>query len=84
MSEAPRNYIAVTKTQVLEVKDLGQKVHEARVADSRSLLSICRESGISPNHWYRIERGQINTLPIETLQKIESVLGVDFGITFDD
>jgi hypothetical protein len=34
-------------------------------------------------NWYRIEAEE-QTLPEETLQKIEEVLGVDFGVVFDD
>ncbi|ABW32246.1 conserved hypothetical protein (plasmid) [Acaryochloris marina MBIC11017] len=38
---------------------------------------------MSATNWYRIE-SEKQLLPEETLRKIESVLGVDFGIKFDE
>nr|WP_237741490.1 helix-turn-helix transcriptional regulator [Anabaena sp. PCC 7108] len=54
-----------------------------RESDPRSLKAICEAAGISQMNWYRIEKEQ-QSLPEETLRKIEEVLGVDFGVSFDD
>jgi hypothetical protein len=33
-------------------------------------------------NWYRIEAEETKALPIETLRRIEDVLGMDFGVQF--
>ena len=75
----------VSKVDVVEVPGLEGQIKAARKADKRSLLEICRqlkESGqsMTPANWYKIESGETKTLPLETLRKIEEVLGVDFGV----
>ncbi|BDA74346.1 hypothetical protein CAL7716_085120 [Calothrix sp. PCC 7716] len=71
----------VTKTVSIEAPGLGAKIKAAREADPRSLKAICEIAGMSQMNWYRIE-DEKQTLPVETLRKIEEVLGVDFGISF--
>ena len=39
---------------------------------------------MTPMNWYKIEAEETKGLPIETLRKIEELLGVDFGVKFDD
>ena len=73
----------VTKTLTLDAPQLGQRIKAAREADSRSLTSICKLVGMTTMNWYRIESEQ-QSLPIETLEKIEQVLGVEFGVSFED
>ncbi len=73
----------VRKVFDVEVPGLGAKIKAAREADSRSLLSICREVDMTPMYWYKIEAEEVKALPIETLSRIETVLGVDFGVSFD-
>ena len=63
----------------VSVPELGAKIKATREKDSRSLSAICREAGMSRESWYKIE-AERQDLPIETLRKIEQVLGVDFGI----
>jgi transcriptional regulator with XRE-family HTH domain len=72
----------VTKTISIDVPKLGEKIKEAREADSRSLKAICKAVGMSQMNWYRIEEEK-QSLPIETLRKIEKVLGVDFGVILE-
>jgi transcriptional regulator with XRE-family HTH domain len=74
----------VRKTIDIEVPGLGEKIKEARECDRRSLAEICRQIPMSPMNWYRIEASQTKALPIETLRRIEEVLEVDFGVSFDD
>ena len=74
----------ITKKISMEVPGLGEKIKQARLADRRSLSSICKEVGMSAQNWYRIEKDLPTYLNIETLQKIEEVLGVDLGVSFDD
>ena len=73
----------ITKKISMEVPGLGEKIKQARLADRRSLSSICKEMGMSAQNWYRIEKEE-QSVPIETLLSIESVLGLDFGVSFED
>lgn len=72
----------VTKLIEVEIPCLGERIKEARLCDRRSLAAICREIGMTTANWYRIESGK-QTMPVETLRKIEQALGVDFGVKFD-
>ncbi len=74
----------VRKTIDIEVPGLGEKIRKARESDSRSLAEICRQIPMTPMNWYKIEASETKALPIETLRRIEEVLGVDFGVSFDD
>lgn len=74
----------VERTQAVEVPGLGKKIKQAREADTRSLTQVCALVGMSTANWYRIEQEKNESLPEETLRKIEAVLGVDFGVTFDN
>ncbi len=73
----------VVKTISVDVPDLGQQIRAAREADRRSLVKICAEVGMTPANWYRIE-AEKQTLPVETLKRIEEVLGVDFGVNLEE
>lgn len=74
----------VRKTIDIEVPNLGEKIKAARERDSRSLSEICRQMEMSNMNWYKIESEETKALPIETLRRIEEVLGVSFGVDFDD
>jgi ribosome-binding protein aMBF1 (putative translation factor) len=63
-----------------EVPNLGARIKEARETDSRSLAEICRQIPMTPMNWYKIEAEETKALPIETLRRIEEVLGVDFEV----
>lgn len=78
----PQMPMRVVKTIAVDVPNLGQKIRQAREADSRPLVKICAEVGMTPANWYRIE-AEKQMLPLETLIKIEEVLGVSFGIKFE-
>lgn len=73
----------VRKVVEIEVPELGSRIRQAREADSRSLAEICRQMPMSTMNWYRIESEETKALPVETLQRIEEVLGVDFGVKFE-
>jgi transcriptional regulator with XRE-family HTH domain len=74
----------VRKVIEIEVERLGDRIRQAREADNRSLAEICRQIPMSTMNWYRIEAEETKSLPIETLRRIEEVLGVDFGVSFND
>ena len=68
----------------IDIPELGQKIKQARKKDPRSVTDICSQVGMTTSNWYRIETEKTETLPEDTLKKIEEVLGVDFGVRFDD
>ena len=74
----------VRRVTEIEIPDLGEKIKKAREQDPRSLVEICRLVGMTTSNWYRIEKNIPTYLPIETVQKIEEVLGIDLGVSFDD
>ena len=74
----------IRKTIDIEVPGIGEKIKEARERDRRSLARICREIPMSQMNWYKIEAEETKALPIETLRRIEEILRVDFGVSFDD
>ncbi len=74
----------VRKVIEIEVPGLGSRIRQAREVDSRSLAEICRQVPMTTMNWYRIEAEETKALPIETLRRIEEVLGVDFEVSFDN
>jgi transcriptional regulator with XRE-family HTH domain len=79
-----RILMKVKKVIEIEVVGLGSRIRQAREADSRSLAEICRQIPMTTMNWYRIEAESTKALPIETLRRIEEVLGVDFGVKFEN
>ena len=77
-----QSIVRVTKEIGVEVPGLGEQIREARLCDRRSLKEICDAVGMSTMNWYRIEKEK-QTLPIEQLRKIESVLNVDFKVSIE-
>lgn len=72
----------VFRRQECEVPGLGERIKEARKGDRRPLTEICRELSMSPTNWYRIE-DEKQDLPLETLRRIEAVLGVSFDVEME-
>lgn len=63
--------------QEWDVQGIGQKIRDARLADSRSVQALARESGISRGYWYELENETIKgAVELETLQAVEKTLGV--------
>jgi transcriptional regulator with XRE-family HTH domain len=75
------------KRVIEEVRDfpgLGKAIKRARESDSRSLSQICREAGVSRSYWYQLENEDLRSPATEEIiRKIESVLGVEFGVKFN-
>ncbi|NJN23221.1 MAG: transcriptional regulator [Acaryochloridaceae cyanobacterium RL_2_7] len=74
----------VFRTRSIEVEGLGQAIKEARLRDQRPLTKICLLVDMTTANWYRIEAEKNESLPEDTLRKIEAILGVDFGVQFED
>lgn len=62
---------------------LGAQIKKAREADPRALTQLAALAGMTAANWYRIEAEETKVLPLETLRKIEEVLGVNFGVEFN-
>jgi transcriptional regulator with XRE-family HTH domain len=68
----------------IEIPDLGRKIKQAREASKRPLTELARDAGISRQYWYQLEEEAIiGGVAYETLQKIEEVLEIDFGVNFE-
>ena len=76
--------VKIRKNIDVEVPGLGEEIRKARKLDRRSLIQICELVDMTPMNWYKIEAEETKALPLETLRKIEEVLGVDFGVKLDD
>ncbi|QLE59799.1 helix-turn-helix transcriptional regulator [Nostoc sp. TCL26-01] len=74
----------VRRTIDIEIPSLGERIRRAREADRRSLAEICRQIPMTTMNWYKIEAEETKALPIETLRRIEEVLGVNFSINLDE
>lgn len=67
-----------------EVEGVGLKIKQARMATDRSLEALANEAGITRSYWHDIEGERVrNVLPEATLRRIEQVLGVDLGVSFE-
>jgi transcriptional regulator with XRE-family HTH domain len=77
-----RVFMRVRKVQEINCSDLPSQLEDARRNADRSLLQICKRLDISPTYWYRLERGEAETINYDLLQKIEQELSCDFGIDF--
>lgn len=66
-----------------EFVGLGDKIRRARKLDKRSLRQITEEVGMTPMNWYKIEKEETKTLPVETLKRIEEVLGVNLEVELE-
>jgi len=74
----------VRKVIDVDIPNLGDKIKDARKADSRSLTQLAAAAGMTTANWYTIEAEEIKALPAETLQRIEEVLGISFGARFEE
>lgn len=74
----------VRKVQEINCPNLPSQLEDARRNADRSLLQICKRLDISPTYWYRLERGETDTINYDLLQKIEQELSCNFGVDFPD
>ena len=73
------------KTSVIDFPGLGQRIKEAREKDERSLVQICKECDISRAYWYQLEAEDMRSaVTEEIIRRIEVVLDIDVGVSFDD
>jgi len=80
----PAYSVKVRRYQESEISDFGEKLKAARVADGRSVQVLATLAGISTGYWYQLENEHRSWVSDEVVKAIESVLEVDFGVSFDD
>lgn len=72
-------------TQTIDIPDLSEKVRQAQEESGLSVSEVCRRIRISRTYWYKLVNDELSEgLAEPTLRKIEEVLGVDFGVSFND
>jgi transcriptional regulator with XRE-family HTH domain len=76
--------VKVRRYQETEIPDFGEKLKAARIADGRSVQVLATLASISTGYWYQLENEQRNWISDEVVKGIESVLGIDFGVNFND
>ena len=67
----------------VEAPGLGKRIWKARKLSDKSLAQITEQVGMTPTNWYKIEAEGTKALPLETLRKIEQVLGVDLEVDLE-
>ena len=73
----------VRRVQEVNIADLPQQIRQAREAKGMSILKLHKVSGISRLSLSKFESGDVVAIAYPTLQKLEQVLEVDFGIEFE-
>jgi|SanBayMetagenome_1026888.scaffolds.fasta_scaffold24360_1 transcriptional regulator with XRE-family HTH domain len=73
----------VVKEISVEVPDLPERLKAARVKDGRRVQLLATLSEISTGYWYKLENGESQKVSKDIIDRIQQVLGVDFGVTFD-
>lgn len=80
------NAVKVQRIIEVEVPGLGDQIKKARQEKQQSgktMTDLASGAGMSVQNWYRIEK-ESQTLAESVLKKIEEVLGVSFGVKFDE
>lgn len=74
----------VRKTIDIDVPGLGEEIKKARKNSPRSLTALAAEAEMTTANWYAIENEDLKALPLETLRRIEGVLKINLGVSFND
>ena len=61
---------------------LSERLLAARKSSDMSLLEICRQLGITPTYWYKLEKADTNTISYELLTRIADLLSLELDINF--
>ena len=67
----------------IEIQDLPKLIAQAQKDSGRSISEVCRSLEMSSTYWYRLINGREEAIALETLIKIEELLGVNFGVNFE-
>lgn len=71
--------------QEIDVPSLGEQLKAARIKSGRPITQLAKDAGISRHYWYQLEaEAVLGGVAEDTLRKIEQVLGIDFGVKFEE
>jgi ribosome-binding protein aMBF1 (putative translation factor) len=76
--------VKVIRQSETYVPNLHERIKKAREKDGRSAQVLATLADISTAYWYKLEAGTQKWVSEDVLKRIESVLGVDFGVQFND
>lgn len=74
----------VIRRRERSVPGLVEKIQEAMDASDLAITTICGKAGFSYQYWRSVARAKDPTMSEENIRGLERVLGVDFGVTFED
>ena len=72
----PMVLMKIRRVEEYEIADLEIRMKKSREVSPKSVTQLAADAGMSTANWYRIEKGEVKYLPEETLDAIESSLGV--------
>lgn len=84
LREKRDSWLKIERILRVDAPGIGSKIKNTRERDPRPVDELAKAAGMTRANWYRIEREENDVLPEPTLRKIEEVLGVDFGVKFDE
>lgn len=65
--------------------DLPEKIRQARAQSDLTVTGLAKAAGISRKYWYQIENDKLEcALSYDTLCRIESALGVNLDVSFEE
>lgn len=70
--------VKVKRTVEVNVDGLGEMIRQAR--GERTITEVSKLANMSRKGWHDIEAEKAPAVKIETLQKMEAVLGVSFNV----
>ena len=73
----------VAKTVTVEIPNLGVTIGAAVKKDARSVQVLATAVGISDATLYNIINEKHGQVKIETIERLENLLGIDLGVNFD-
>lgn len=68
----------VRKILEVEIPDLPKRLSEAKELSRKPLARICREAQITPVYWYKIVKGDQDSIPLDTLERLGQALDITF------
>lgn len=76
--------VKIRITKEIDAPGIGKKIKDARIADGRSVQTLATLAGISLAYWYQIEQEKMQSISEEHFKGVQSALGIDLGVKFDD
>lgn len=68
----------------INVENLGETLYKARLRSGKTITEIMGQIGITESYWGQVIRGNVQTIPLDRLIKIQEILDCDLGLDWDD